>query len=68
MTVVKPYAFTNPIFVDTDGNGKFDAPNSRPQALREAPPALVSRRAAREARGQMRLPTLMKMFQTFNCH
>lgn len=68
VTVVKPYAFTNPIFVDTDGNGKFDAPNSRPQALRAAPPALLSRRAAREARGQMRLPTLMKMFQTFNCH
>lgn len=23
----KPYSFTNPIYVDVDGNGKFDAPN-----------------------------------------
>ena len=26
---VRPYAFTNALFVDTDGNGKYDAPNKR---------------------------------------
>jgi hypothetical protein len=26
---VKPYAITNPIYVDFDGNGTFDAPKSK---------------------------------------
>lgn len=67
-TVVKPYAFTNPIFVDVDGNGRYDAPNAAARALRQAPPALIARREARAARGQKKLPVLMKMFQAFNCH
>ena len=32
-TIVFPYAFTNPIFVDVDGNERFDAPGVRRQAL-----------------------------------
>ncbi len=69
--VIKPYAFTNPIFVDVDGNGLYDAPNAAvaSRALRQTPPALLARREAREARGnRKKLPALMRMFQTFNCH
>ena len=25
-----PFAFSNPIFVDVDGDGKYNAPNARP--------------------------------------
>ena len=28
---VYPYAVTNPVFVDTDGNGRYDAPNPVPE-------------------------------------
>ncbi|MEO1935038.1 MAG: hypothetical protein ABGX04_09675, partial [Myxococcales bacterium] len=33
-----PFAFTNPIFVDVDGNGRFDAPglpDTLPETIRD---------------------------------
>ncbi len=36
--IMNPYALTNPIFVDVDGNGKFDAPLPTPTSLKNAPP------------------------------
>lgn len=48
-TIVFPYAFTNPIFVDVDGNGRFDPPGTRQQALEasRAPRVEAKRRSSR---------------------
>jgi hypothetical protein len=34
-TVVTPYALTNPVFVDRDGNGRFDPPLPAEIEIRE---------------------------------
>lgn len=34
ITLSRPYAFSNPIFIDVDGNGAYDAPNVGTAALR----------------------------------
>jgi len=63
---VKPYAFTNPIYVDTDGNGKFDAPGVSRQSLTAEVP-MYMRSSARHLKSHQ-TPTLVKMFQSFSCH
>ena len=47
MTVL-PYAITNPVFVDIDGNGRFDAPcKEKVKARGPAPPAAADKPASR---------------------
>jgi len=41
-----PYALTNPVFVDVDGNGKFDPPlpeKIKPISDTDAPKEIISR-------------------------
>ncbi|MFO0728390.1 MAG: CehA/McbA family metallohydrolase [Myxococcota bacterium] len=63
--VVKPYAFTNPVYVDFDGDGAFKGPGVSAQGLRaamEAPRSSATRQKLSE------MPTLLKVFAAFNCH
>lgn len=46
MNTTLPYALTNPVFVDVDGNGKFDPPlpeKIKPVSSTEAPKEIISR-------------------------
>lgn len=61
VTAVYPYAFSNPIFVDVDGDGAYDPPGLSTQALSaaEAPRLKKARFDAR------RVPALTKIFMAF---
>jgi hypothetical protein len=61
--VVRPYAFTNPIFVDRDGDGVYRGPGVRRQALTAREP-----RSSVKRTDLKKVPTLLKIFATFNCH
>ncbi|MCC7385656.1 MAG: CehA/McbA family metallohydrolase [Deltaproteobacteria bacterium] len=63
--LTKPYGFTNPVFLDADGDGKF-SPSFPRGALRAAPPD------APRVQGKRievhKVPTLVKIFSVFMCH
>jgi hypothetical protein len=47
-TTVLPYAVTNPVFIDVDGNGRFDAPfKEKVKARGPALPAAADKPASR---------------------
>ncbi len=62
VTLTTPYAFSNPIFIDVDGNGAYDAPMAGMQALSAsiARPGVNARRF--DPHG---MPELMKVFTMF---
>jgi hypothetical protein len=59
VTVAYPYAFTNPIFIDADGDGAFRGTGT--SAL-----GLTSRDEGRVAVKKSRVPTLMSIFEAFD--
>lgn len=62
---VKPYAFTNPVYVDFDGDGQFKGPGVSMQGL------MAAETAPRSSATRQKLsavPTLLKVFAAFNCH
>jgi hypothetical protein len=63
-SVTRAFAFTNPIYIDHDGDGQFTAPGVVSQALKLD---TTSRgRAPRHAINKM--PSLLKLFSVFKCH
>lgn len=64
--VVHPYGFTNPVFVDVDGDGQYMGPGTSRRELRGIPLDQPRASAKKTAHGD--IPTLMKMFATFTCH
>lgn len=62
VTLSTPYAFSNPIFIDVDGNGAYDAPMSTMQALTasKAHPGVQAKKIQPHS-----LPELMKVFALF---
>jgi hypothetical protein len=62
VTQVYPFAFSNPVFVDVDGNGVYDPPGLSPQALTAARAAPRVRGARLDLRG---MPALTKIFGLF---
>jgi len=63
-SVTRAYAFTNPIFIDQDGDGKFTPPGLSVQALK----ANTSIRGQTPRHMVNRMPALMKMFRVFKCN
>ena len=61
-SIAKAYAFTNPVYIDADGDGKFTPPGISVQAL-TAKPGNSS-----HYQHQNKLPSLLKLFSVFNCH
>lgn len=63
-SVTRPYAFTNPIFVDGDGDGRYQARGVAMQALRaKDEPRVPVRRT--DVTG---IPSLVKIFSAFAAH
>lgn len=63
-TEVTPYAFTNPVFIDGNGNGQFDPPGISQTALKRAATHTVPVKGRRRARG----PYLLQLFESFHGH
>jgi len=61
-SIAKAYGFTNPVYIDADGDGKFTPPGISVQAL-TAKPGNSS-----HYQHQNKLPSLLKLFSVFNCH
>jgi hypothetical protein len=61
-TITRAYAFTNPVYIDEDGDGKFSAPGVVAQALS------IDRPSKSLTRELNRLPSLIKLFSAFNCN
>lgn len=62
ITLARPYAFTNPVFIDVDGNGRYDAPGANVQALTSSirRPGVDALRVKPQG-----LPELVKVFAQF---
>jgi hypothetical protein len=65
ITIAKSFAFTNPIFVDANGDGRYAPPGASGQALRVDD---VGARVKGKRPDAQRMPILMKLFGAFGCH
>jgi hypothetical protein len=65
-SVVYPYAFTNPVYVDADGDGKFQGPGVSRQELVSA--SETAPRASAKKLSTRAMPALVRLFATFAAH
>ncbi|MEL7371645.1 MAG: hypothetical protein AAFN74_22165, partial [Myxococcota bacterium] len=59
-TELLPYAFTNPVFIDADGDGRYSGRLRSARQSRARSPRALSRQRARRSK-----PTMVKLFEAF---
>lgn len=64
--IVRPYGFTNPVWIDADGDGQFQGPGASRRSLRAIDPSTPLLPVKKLPHSK--IPTLVKLFSAFSGH